>query len=154
MTILITCQEVVDLAFSELDQMTQDAIKETKIVAAQEKWIRPFFGEMYNSFFESKYTEFINEFIKPALAYYVRYSMLPDISVQIGNNGLQNTYTEHTHSSSDKQREVLRMQALDDANSLVKIAIRYVEDNHALFPEYKPSVNENNKQKLKYGLVL
>ena len=51
------------------EQITPGIIKETKIEAAQERYIRPAFGEMYNAMTEGRYPEFVNTYLKPALAY-------------------------------------------------------------------------------------
>lgn len=151
---LITVQEVIKYAFSSFSQITPDIINETKIVAAQEQYIRPVFNELYVAMIDGKYTELVNTFIKPALAYYVRYGVLPDISVQMGNNGLQTSYTAHTNAASDKQRETLRMQAMSDANSLLDVAVRYVESNKDLFSEYAPRENARHKTKIAGGIIL
>ena len=61
--VLITSNEVIDLAFSSVEQITPGIIKETKIEAAQERYIRPAFGEMYNAMTEGRYPEFVNTYL-------------------------------------------------------------------------------------------
>lgn len=151
---LISQQEVLTLAFSAFDHATADLINEMKIIAAQERHIRPVFGKLYEAMSDGKYEAFIAEYIKPALAFYVRHSALPDICVKVGNNGSQIPYTAHSNAASDKQREALRSQAMDDANSLLNIAIRHVEENQSLFPEYVKTDNAKNKGVMNGGIYI
>ena len=109
--VLITSSEVIDLAFSSVEQITPGIIKETKIEAAQERYIRPAFGEMYDAMTEGRYPEFVNTYLKPALAYFVRHDVIPEVSTPIGNTGAMLPYANHANAATDKQREL----AMDSA---------------------------------------
>lgn len=152
--LLITPKEVIDLAFSQTDQLTSGAVKETKIIAAQEEYLSPVFNGLYSVMIEGKYSGFVEEYIKPALAYFVRYGMIPDMSIQVGNGGLYHNRQDYSSGSTDKQRDLLRTQALKDGNSLLKKALRYLECNRVLFPEYDPHCNIRKRVKYPGGIIM
>lgn len=154
MKCLITPQQVINLAFSSLDQITQDAIKETKIDAAQEVFLRPVLGEMFDALVDGKHSEFLHEYIHPALAYYVRYAIIPDLSLKLNNAGAQLFNSMHSVSASNQNRMEMRQQARDDANALLDKAIRYITANKDKFPEYKPQENVRNRITSNGGLIL
>ena len=85
--LLITSQQVIDLAFAANEKITPVSIKETKIDAAQEKYIRPVLGKLYDALVAGKYPELLKDYIQPALAYYVRYSSIPDLALKLNDKG-------------------------------------------------------------------
>ncbi|MDR1347753.1 MAG: hypothetical protein LBJ63_04885 [Prevotellaceae bacterium] len=154
MKCLIEANEVLELAFTQYDHIDDEAILETKIRAAEDKFIRPVLNGVYFAMLEGRHAVFCNEFIKPALAYFVKYSVIPDLSVKIGNNGAQTAYTQFSDAATDKQREILRAQALDDGNQHLNIAVRYVEEHIRDFPEYKKIKNEQKHTSILGGIIL
>lgn len=154
MRLLISPQQVIDLSFAKSDQITIDSIKDTKIDAAQEKFIRPVLGDLYQSLVEDKYTQLLEEYIQPALAYYVRYTIIPDLSLKLNDIGVQNPFTAHSNAATDKQRAELRLQAKDDANALLDKAIRYISDNYKDFPEYNPNCDVRKQVTMTGGTIL
>jgi hypothetical protein len=154
MKCLVEAKEVLILAFSQYDHIDEQAILETKIRAAEDKFIRPVLNGVYFAMLAGKYINFCNEFIKPALAYFVKYSIIPDLSVKIGNSGAQTVYTQFSDAATDKQREILRTQALDDGNQHLNIAVRYIEDHIKDFPEYQKNKNEQKRTSILGGIIL
>jgi len=154
MALLISSKEVLDLAFSSVDHMTEGVIKETKIEAAQEKFLRPVFGKMFENMVGGGYAEFVDGYIKKPLAYYVRYGVIPDMSIKMGNTGPMAAYTDHANAATDKQREMLRKQAIDDADALLRKAVRYMEAHPDEFPDYELGGNVQRKVITRGGIIL
>lgn len=151
--LIITPEQVVELAFSTSDQITPAAIKKTKIDAAQEKFIRPALGRLYDVLIEGQYPELAEEYIRPALAYYVRYTIIPDLALKLNDKGALSHFTDHSNAATDKQRAEMRQQAKDDAAALLDKAIRHIEEHNDDFPEYAPNRNVRNKVSTN-GLIL
>lgn len=138
---LITASEAITIAF--LDKNFPAAkIKDSLIDIAQEEYIRTAIGEdFYNAINvedpPSQYDDLIGNYLQPALAYFILYLMLPEISMQITGSGINVAQTLTGQSGTDKQREMLRDQALANGNTLLSKAIRYIEDNEEDFPLYR-----------------
>ena len=133
---LITPDEVIAIAGS--DEMKASLIKESKIIAAEYKYIKPVFGDLYPVLSEKRYRGFVDKYIKPALAYYVRYMIIPDMSVILNNGGLALINPQYMTPATDHQRDLLQQTALSDAVALLQIAVDYVETHREEFPEYRP----------------
>lgn len=155
MKCIITPEKVIKLAFSPSDQITPTAIKETKIDAAQEQFIRPVLGEgLLQVLLEERYAKFLEDYILPALAYYVRYAIIPDLSLKLNNAGAQVFNGVHSSAATDKQRAEMRQQARADANALLDKAVRYIESHRDEFPEYAPEMNVRKNVHTNSGFVL
>lgn len=154
--ILITPQETINIAFQGLSDINADLICESKINAAQYKFIRPVVGsDMYRCLMLGEYSDFVHTYIKPALAYFVRYTVLPDISLQVGNAGIMQYSGQYSSAATDKQRETLRAQALDDGNTLLNEAVDELKSNPTLYPKYHPEISGRNKQAvIRGGIIL
>lgn len=86
--LLITAEEVITHAFTLREQITTRSIRPLKIDIAQERYIRPRFGnEFFDQMCQGKFADFVERYIKPALAQYVRYAMVEELSVQLNENG-------------------------------------------------------------------
>lgn len=149
---LITPEEVVQLAFSPTEQITPSAIVESKIVAAEEKYLRPVLGKLLDALKAGKYPDLLADFIKPALAYFVRYGVIPDLSLKLNSMGAQRAFTPHSSAATDRQRSEMRQQAKDDADALLAKALRHISKGN--YPEYNPEKNVRKKVILNGGLII
>lgn len=143
MSCLITPQEIIAIAFSPTEQISSEAIVESKIIAAEEKFLRPVLGGLVDALRDGSYPELLREHIKPALAYYVRYGVIPDLSLKLNGMGAQIAFTVHSNAATDRQRSEMRMQAKDDADALLSRALRYIAAGD--YPEYSPQRNVRSK---------
>lgn len=86
---LIQPEEVLGLAFSPDDRIDPFHVRLARIEAAQLRYIRPAFGPaMYHSMRMEKYESFVGTYIKPALAHYIRYEMIVELSVRASDQGV------------------------------------------------------------------
>ena len=71
--LLITAAEVLETAFPSNEYVPEGMIVPARIETAQLGFLRPVFGKLYDKLGEEPYAAFCRTYIKPALAYYVRY---------------------------------------------------------------------------------
>ena len=151
---LITASEAITIAF--LDKNFPSAkIKDSLIDIAQEQYLRPAIGD---DFYEAinvadpptQYDDFIDDYLQPALAYFILYLMLPEISMQITGSGINVPQTQTGQAGTDRQREMLRSQALANGYTLLNKAVSYIEDNEEDFPLYEKKCSV----KIRGGVIL
>jgi|GEM_PF-3842438 len=105
--LLITPDEVLVYAFSPREKITPGSIRYSKIDVAQERFIRPVLGEeMFDNLAQGKFRPFVNEYIKPALAHYVRYGVISEFSIRMGDDGAVLIQGDDTETSSNRKTDV------------------------------------------------
>lgn len=86
--LLITPAEVIRMAFTPREIINPESVRTLKIDIAQEHFIRPRVGDdMFEEMTDGLHTEFVEEYIKPALAQFVRYGVITEMAVKMDNNG-------------------------------------------------------------------
>lgn len=104
--LLITPSEVLEYAFSTKELISAASIRTSKIDVAQERFIRPKFGdELFEKFMDGEYTIFVDNFVKPALAHYIRYGVVDELSIQLGDNGAVLFYSDEVDSRRTLNRD-------------------------------------------------
>ena len=154
MKLLITPAQVAETAFHAPDFITADAVSETTILAAQQKFIRPVFGALYNRLCEGAYPDFVAEYIVPALALYVKLLMLPSLSVQAGTAGVVEVNSGNLAKASDTKLRYAVRRLRSDASALIECATEHVEANQAIYPEYDTRNNIRNRCSIDGQVVL
>ena len=154
---LITSAEVVALAFPDRNFLSAK-ILDSHIQVAQEAFLRPALGEDFYALLTSLTPEgdnatLVNDYLKPALAYYVRFVILPDIMVHAANSGLNMVQPQGTVIASDRQAGLLRDQARQNAETLLTVAMRYIQQNPSLFPLYEFSSTTRSRTRLLGGVI-
>lgn len=132
---LITAQEVIDLAFAENSNMMADSISNTAIRIAEIKYIRPAFGDMYTLLYD-KYADFANEYVKPALAYFVKCEIISSTAIDMSNSGVAISNPQYQSAASDKQRQSLYDSEMSKANTLLDFALSYIAIHSDEFPDF------------------
>lgn len=86
--LLITPAEVIGQAFTPRETISQSSIRELKIDIAQEHFIRPRLGqELYEELLANRHPELTEYYVKPALAQFVRYGVIGELAVEVGDHG-------------------------------------------------------------------
>lgn len=132
---LITAQEVIDLAFAENSNMMAESISDTAIRIAEIKYIRPAFGVMY-PLLADKYADFTNDYVKPALAYFVKCEIVSSIAIDMSNSGVAVANPQYQSAATDKQRQRLYDSEMSKAKTLLDFALSYIAENKELFPDF------------------
>ena len=152
--LLITAAEVLETAFPSNEYVPEGMIVPARIETAQLGFLRPVFGKLYDKLGEEPYAAFCRTYIKPALAYYVRYLMVDEQCAAIGAAGVRQNKSAYKEAVPDSRLHRLRRQARNDADTLLDKAIDYVENNPAMFPEYDPKENIRRRVLIKGGFIL
>lgn len=139
--LLITPHEVVEIAFRGMEAVDENVIGEAPIVTAQYKFIRPVLGKLYEALLEGKYPELLNGYLKAPLAHYVKWLLLPRLSIQCGGIGVVQFKGENFSAAENGELSMLRQQVRSDAQALMKRAVERIESAPDEFPEYDPEQN-------------
>ena len=86
MELLMTPAEVVEAAFGGGDVIDAAIVTESAVLAAQRRYLRPVFGvSFYGALEQGRYGAFLAEYVRPALALFVKYLVLPDAAGSAGS---------------------------------------------------------------------
>lgn len=136
---LITASEVIEIAFaSNIDPLL---IKESNIKYAEERYIPAIITkDLYNLVIASpgSYTTLINNYIKPCLAYFVKYVSMNQLLIETANfNDLRDIDTLpelipsfRSYRISKHLREGILNEVLSTANFLSRQLFDYADANH------------------------
>ncbi|MDL2319896.1 hypothetical protein LJC45_02050 [Alistipes sp. OttesenSCG-928-B03] len=154
METLITPAEVAALAFTSAAEGDVSAISESAIAAAQQKFIKPVLNGLYAALEEGRYPELLVEYVKPALAQYVRYLVLSSVASHVGTAGVIQPRAATFATAPEKSLAALRRRARSDARTLMRRAVEHIETIAADYPEYDPAQNILNRVSIEAGVVL
>lgn len=132
---LITSQEVIELAFAENSNMREESISDTSIRIAEIKYIRPAFGAMY-PLLADKYADYTNDYVKPALAYFVKCEIVSSIAIDMSNSGVAVANPQYQSAATDKQRQRLYDSEMSKAKTLLDFALEYIATHSEEFPDF------------------
>lgn len=144
---LITAAEVINLTFTHKSTDTY-LIKDSFISLAEIDFIKPMLGEdLYNtiaanpSTLTGKNLILYTTYLKPAMAYYVKFLALPDMFANTTSAGIQINNREFSTSGTAKDRAELATTTLNMANAFLDYGKKYIEheDNIDYFATYNTS---------------
>ena len=146
MELLMTPAEVVEAAFGGGDVIDAAIVTESAVLTAQRRYLRPVFGvSFYGALEQGRYGAFLAEYVRPALALFVKYLVLPDAAVRLGRLG------EPTDGAALK---LLRERVRAEAETSLTAAVERLEAAPAEFPEYDPRENIKRRLSVAGGVVL
>ena len=154
MNLLINSEEVLAAAFTPVERVSAGIISDAAIEAAQLRYLKPVFGGMYDKFIEGEYADFVGEYLRDALAYYVKADMAGTLAVQFGGGGLFRPKNDHLSPATVHDAEAVRMAAKRIADTLLDRAVGVVEADPAAFHGYAPGDNVRNRICLRGGVVI
>ena len=154
---LITAQEVINLAFTDRNFLP-GKILDSQIKVAQEGFMLPALGDNLYTLLTTAVPSgsnaiLVNDYLKPALAWFVRYVILPEIGVHASNTGVQVVTPNGSQTASDKQAGTLREQAKANGDILLGVALRYIEQNPQLYPAFCYSETTRSSTRVLCGVV-
>jgi hypothetical protein len=165
---LISAQKVIDIAFTNTS--TDPAlIKDEFINIAQEEHIRPalgYTGKIADSLYEQIVTQnatgtltsynqtLLDDFIRPALAFYVKLEALQDMNVNTTSKGLMVAMSDTSRAANTNELAALANKVKSHADTLRDKMVRYLndEDNIDNYPLYRDAVKRTVSQT--GGLIL
>jgi len=160
-TQLLTNDEVREYAIAK-SSFDSDKFK-PHIIPAQLEFIKPFLGkDLFDELIEETEAEdistanetLLNDYIKPALAWFVVHKTLPFLHADISNVGVQINSTEYSNSGTDKQRADLSSVCLDNGNAILEACKEYLEDNEGTYPLYDNADDIEDSQEIIGGIIL
>lgn len=154
MRVLITAGEVVKIAFANTPGMEPEAISEATILAAQQKFIRPVTGKLYEKLEKGELNGLLEDFVKPALAHCVKILAIPTLTNIPGNMGIIIQKGTNFSLASDRTVLALKKQARTDANAFLKALTEHIEQNQEKYPEYRTDENVLNRISTNLGVVI
>lgn len=118
--LLITPNEVIEIAFADAKTLKPEMIRPSKIDIAQERFLRPVLGNLYDSLIDGNHTLFIDEYIKPPLAYFVRHAVISDLAMSVDGSGvglhtLRESVGEVEKTANSVETSTSKKSSSDDA---------------------------------------
>ena len=118
-TLLISSAEALSLAFTPAEFQREELIPAVTIETAQLRYLKPAFGPLYDCLNEPRYEAFVERYVKPALACYVRALVIDARAAAVGPSGIVQARTQYTEAAPAEAAGRLRRQALRDAETLL-----------------------------------
>lgn len=159
---LITQDKVAELSFSNGETFEDGLILDSIIEAAQLRWVKPMLGDDLWDLLEtesltsySAANQILVNRLETPLAFFIKYEIIPDMSINQTSAGLQVLNTEYSTSATDKQRGNIQDQALVHAKTILAEVTRWIEkaSNISSYPTYLTSTNANNNVSIKGGIL-
>lgn len=147
---LITVAEIITLAFKDDNNMGTNHFTDGYIETVELVYLRPYFQQVFDNIIAkdgSGYTtneqELINRFKKP-LALFCKHDIIPELSLMIGNAGVQVFSSEFSAPVSSRERIVLQNTVMKHAEVLMDNVIRWYVDQDDLTSEETENSKEFN----------
>lgn len=126
MSNFITISEVISQAFNR--SIEDGKILDNDITAAEWKYIKPILTDDLWDDAKANPSSYVDliEKIKPCLSYYIKYEIMPELSMTISDRGSFIQTAGDSQPMTDEQRRVLRDSVLEKANSLAEMLSDYI----------------------------
>lgn len=156
---LMSIAEVKTAAFNRTVDDTQ--FKLTDIDIAEFKYIREALTEnLYNAVVATpaSYATLITTYLKPALAYWVKYINFENFYTEISDRGINQLTGTNYQTASNQARTDLKTEVLEKARLLTEKMVDYVSTEYyagnTLFSLYKNESNVHDEPKLIAGFLM
>lgn len=161
---LISPDKIRSIAFTN-NKISDRFFKDQFIEIAQEQHIRPVLtDDLYDDIVAKNDADtlagkdkiLLEDFVQPALAFYVKWEVLPEMNMQTANKGTRQLGDEVSSASSSKDRADLYAKVKSHADTLRDKITRFIqdEDNIDDFPLYKRGANVTNTTNFLGGIVV
>lgn len=141
------------MAFEGEYGVTAERIGETVIASAQQKFIKPVLGDLFDKLEGGSYPE-LKQLVKAALAQYVKLLMIPKLAVSMGNGGITQIKGTHFSPAGEDSMKALKESTKAEACTLMREAVEHIEQNRDDYPEYDPADNILHKVSICSGIIL
>jgi hypothetical protein len=151
----MTKAEIIARAFTRT--LTETRIQDDVVEACQTKYIKPLLGEdFYNAVIltPGDYTTLISTYLKPILAWWVRYMILPELRTELSDLGIVTVGIKDATPVDNETFAQVRDNTRIIAEQKEKLLTEYLEDNYSSYPLYYPRLNPNNRVEIVGGIVM
>ena len=158
---LITATQVKDLAFTN-DTADINVIKDSFIEIAQEEHIRPVLGnDLYDEIvaqnnsatLTAENTTLLDDYIVPALAFYSKFELLDDMSVNTTSKGLQILESDFSRAANSDERGDMKNKAKKHADTYADKMTRFLNDSTD-YPLYSRGDNQREGTTSRLGVII
>jgi hypothetical protein len=156
---LMTIADVITAAYTR--NIATSQLKTTDIDIAEFQYIRPALTEnLYNAVVAdtATYATLINTYIKPCLAYFVKYITIENIFVEVSDRGLNHLNSDNATTVGSQQRTDYKTEVLNKANILLEKLVDYVTNQYhaanTLYSLYNNNQNVYEEDKLIGGFLI
>lgn len=155
MDLLMTPAEAFEAAFGNDSGMEPSVIDRTTVYAAQLRYVEPVLGRaVCEAIAGGEHGDLLEEYVKPALAAFVKYAVMPAAVTRIGALGAVRFGGGSFEPADDKAVERLRASVRTEADTLLEAAVRRMEAAPEEYPEYDPALNVRRRVSIAGGVVL
>ena len=152
---IITKSEILSIAFSR--KISETKILDNIIQVCELRYIKPiltddFWTAFYADPTNASYTTLL-AYCKNALAWWVKYTILPEIYTEISDTGVHNINANNAQTVTDQRFIEVRMNCADIAQAHTDRLTEYLNDNYTLFPLYYASKNPDSTIDIAGGMV-
>ena len=152
---LILKSEIIARAFTRA--LTESRIQDDVVSACETKYIKPILGkDFYVDVVASpaNYTTLLTNYIKPVLAWWVRYMILPELRTELSDLGIISIQIQ----GGDKVDDELFAQIRDNTRIIAEekeaLLTEYLVDNSSLYPLYFPILDPGNQVDISGGIIM
>lgn len=152
--LLITPQEVLDLAFGSGEYLPPEAVSEESILAATERYVRPVAGgALLEAIASGAYPDLKTDYLLPVLALGVKRLLLPEFGVQTGACGLAATAGAGWRSAEPEAAARQEKSVKIRLKTLQRRLSDELERRRSEIPEYDSGQNILNRCRIYGDLV-
>ena len=153
MAALLTKDEIVSISFTR--KVDTVKIMDKLIESVQYSHIQPFLGKVLFDKVIAIPTNYeaLLAYLKPIIAYYVKYYVLPEIWIDISTTGINKVNGNNRTQGQNDEFNQARQSALDMANLNISLLTGYLNDNEDLYPDYYICKNPNNQVMTIAGII-
>lgn len=151
---IITTAEVLSLAFGDGAYIAPELITPTDIETATHRWVTPVVGQsLIDAVKDGRYATFAEEYLKPTVALFVRYTVQPRLNASTSQMGLGVQVSSSRKAADEAARRELMQSLLAEARAALKRMSQYLEENSQQMAEYNPSKNILKRCSIDGGFV-
>lgn len=151
---LCTKSDVVTLAFQR--PINENRIEDSLIASIQLKYIKPILGRDFYYAVLTAPLSYPNllPLIKPIIAHYCRYHLLPEIFTEVSNTGVNKINGNNRSAGTSEDLGSLRQATLDVVLAHSDTLTEYLNENQSSYPLYYPGSNPGNRISFAGGIII
>ena len=139
MNTLITPAQAVASAFTDGEYLAPEAIGESDIAAAEQRYIVPVIGRAFHEkLLAGLHAGFTAEYLAAPVALFTRIAVQPRLDIRTGQCGTTAPKSAYAQPAGDTARRHLRRALLAQARTLLHRAAEHLRAHRDEFPEYDP----------------